>query len=1051
MPVRNQSTRQRRPRSPSRVRHPYTSNCGRRRWPPSPKVEEVKYEEEIPMRGKIGQDPMIMDVPYSNGSDAGSTDSRSSDESPGPETPPASVSDNQDRRYVWKPEHDVEIPIAYDRAKGPKPTKQPSAVDLRDNDRGRKAMPKLDTDLARSRSTGGAPPPLERARSPYASGPQDRKPKGDRFSGEYLLSPDVMSPRPRMAESQRAQSHCSPAIGKPATQRDVNQNRDRNPHPIRPPVAPLGRHASDSDPGIMKYATTRDSDPRVDTSRQRQPARPTLENQRTQSHHVPRPVEIHNTGKPDQVRDNPRQSVRPTMERHRSSVDYLEGPSSSGGTRPRSRHHHGHSDESDNDSARFRQTSSQLSPQTPSKYSNSYFDDGRHDERRASSKRPDQRRSLTTSETESHPVNLKSLVSGEGIHHVLNATALSAMLNQESMPARRASPRPSPRPSPGVSPMASPHASPYASPTTSPYASPPRTPPNERRTNPITGLKKDSPASRPSPLSSHPSILATDPNLGPHETDHGGRPRLVSRRTTPLLAPRVDEPAPMLAPGISVRSPSPAYHAKANTAQSGQFQHPHSRADSVAETELPQSSSLRPGYSGRRRALSSADVRPQLTVNPASFVQPSDSALSPTTRPRPTSPGLPSPSERYKPGYLESGAPAVRSSSSHPDSSTAGTRSKSYAPTPPSPGQRSHSSVPMSGPSRPRAMSSSSRPVFPAPPPKPASLPICPRPDRVAGKNDWYTLHHNTAFAICPDCRENVFGANYERYLMPHTVPTQRKTQCDLNNPWIRLACLLHGPDINILGKLSEITSKEDECPRDEEEPREWYHLEDPASGKRISNFNACPQCVHSLELLFPSWRGEFYRSQSSNHHELKERTCALRASSIRFGEYLDLVIESANEADRARKAPDSTRVAQLAKRIASIRDCPRDSMESRKAWHIHSHVPEFTICPACHEDVVYPLAKKGLSIAKQIDREPQMFPNPEVEVCCHLYSTRMRKILREACEDDDLEHLRHNALKRHMLQQDLFAVLAERESHPGDEEVDRRGRELLEMWRKKE
>ena len=89
--------------------------------------------------------------------------------------------------------------------------------------------------------------------------------------------------------------------------------------------------------------------------------------------------------------------------------------------------------------------------------------------------------------------------------------------------------------------------------------------------------------------------------------------------------------------------------------------------------------------------------------------------------------------------------------------------------------------------------------------------------------------------------------------------------------------------------------------------------------------------------------------------------------------------------------------------------------------------------------------------IARQIDREPQVIPNPEVEVCCHLYSPRMRRIFKEACDDEDLDHLRHNAHKRHMLQQDLFAVLAEQRKNPDDEEVTARGQELLEQWRKKE
>ena len=352
----------------------------------------------------------------------------------------------------------------------------------------------------------------------------------------------------------------------------------------------------------------------------------------------------------------------------------------------------------------------------------------------------------------------------------------------------------------------------------------------------------------------------------------------------------------------------------------------------------------------------------------------------------------------------------------------------------------------MPGSSRPRALSSTSRPVVPVSNPRPLpSLPACPRPHAEVGHNDWYTLRHNNTFAICPTCRDNVFGLDYDRYLMPHPGSTKRKIRCDLNNPWIRLACLLHGPDVTLLGKLSDITAKEGECPEDDDADREWYRLKDPATGKHITNFNACPQCVHSLWALFPNWRTEFYRS------DYKERACALRTSGIRFGEYLDMIVEAAQEADRSRKPPNTAPLVKLAKKIASLRDCPRDSMEARKAWHIHSHIPEFTICPTCYEEVVYPLVKARSSIARQIDREPQVFPNPEVEVCCHLYSLRMRKIFREACEDDDLDHLRHNAHKRHMLQQDLFAVLAEQRKNPDDEEVTNRGQELLEQWRKKE
>ena len=992
------------------------------------------------MRGKIGQDPMIIDVPCSTSSDAGSSSSRFSNESPGPETPPTSVGVNQDRRFLWKPEHDTETPVAYDQSRGSKSTNQTGATDLKN--RGRRPMPKIDTDVA-----GEKLPTLERARSPYASGPQDEKSKAKRMSSEYLLSPDVMSPRPKIAEGQRAHSYYSPTVGKYAVPQEADQNSNRTAHAVHPPVPPLGRHASESSPVTARYAYPRDMDRGLDSPRQRQPTRPAPEAQRPQSHYVPRPVEVHNTGRPEHDRDDARQPVRPRMERHRSSAEYYEGSSAAREISSRPRRHQGISDDTDGDTKKLKGGSSQLSPQSPATYSKTYSGDVRQDQSWANSQRPDQRRSLTSLEMESHPVNLKSLVSGAGIHHVLNATALGAMLNSESIHGRQASPRPSPRPSPGVSPMGSPHASP----TTSPYPSPPRTPPNERRVNPIMGLKKDSPTSRPSsPLSSRSSTFAHEPNMGPQEVEQTGRPRPVSRQTVPLPVPRVEESQNMLAPGIAVRSPSPAAPGKLNTAGASDYHHPHGRADSVVPTDSPQNPSLRPtGYSGRPRARSSADVRPQLTVNPAPLLQPSDSALPANSRQRAPSPSLNSPSERYKPAYLDStplSADGMRSSHSRPDPSPADYRSRAHVSTLPSPSQRSRSSVPMPGSSRPRALSSTSRPVVPISNPKPLpSLPVCARPHAEVGFNDWYTLRHNTTFAICPACRDNVFGPDYDRYLMPHPAPTKRKIRCDLNNPWIRLACLLHGPDVILLGKLSDITAQEGECQVDDETDREWYRLTDPATGKHISNFNACPQCVHSLWVLFPNWRTEFYRS------DYRERACALRRSGVRFGEYLDMIVESAQEADRSRKPLNTAPLIKLAKKIASLRDCPRDSMESRKAWHIHSHIPEFTICPACYEEVVYPLVKARSSIAKQIDREPQVFPNPEVEVCCHLYSPRMRKIFREACEDDDLEHLRHNAHKRHMLQQDLFAVLAERRKNPDDEEVINRGQELLEQWGKKE
>ena len=62
-----------------------------------------------------------------------------------------------------------------------------------------------------------------------------------------------------------------------------------------------------------------------------------------------------------------------------------------------------------------------------------------------------------------------------------------------------------------------------------------------------------------------------------------------------------------------------------------------------------------------------------------------------------------------------------------------------------------------------------------------------------------------------------------------------------------------------------------------------------------------------------------------------------------------------------------------------------------------------------------------------------------------------MRTVFNEACEDDDFEHLRHTAHKRHLLQQDLLDVFEEGRRHPDDEEVKERGKALYEDWTRKE
>ena len=1021
------------------------------------------------MRGKIEQNPVIIDVAHSTSSDSGSTLSRDSDDSSPPETPPTD-SENQDRRYVWKNGSDGPIQRPYDTAKLSKHTQHSGRVWHEEKERGRKSVPKLDTDLARNGSAGGPPPTLERERSPYASGPHDRKPKPERFSGEYLLSPDVTSPRKTFTESPRSQQQYFPRSAENRISGRPDQGTDSRRAPARPP---MDTHRAKSHyaprpievPSSVKHAQAADS-PRTSD-------RPSIIRRASELPHSDEPPIVGR--RPTWDSNGLRQTPRPTTDTRGSDSPYPSSPPLASGFQPQtrdSRRPYSRLDDSDSDHTKSTRSSAQVSDRISRQSTTFSSKEARHHERNLSSEMqtPKSKRSGPSSHGTTPPVNLSSLVSGAAIAQTLNS-----MLDGEDAAARRASPRPSP----GVSPLVSPHGSPK----TSPYSSPPRTPPSEsfqHRSNPVANLKKDAPGSRPSsPLSSRSSTWTVDHDSSPREDYNSGASRpgpLKSRKTAPLPTENLDRSRGaehLAAPGINIRSPSPAQHANSSSAGSGNPT--RSKMESAGGTSDHHSrpSDLRPaGLSSRPRSASSTDVRSTLTINPAPFLQASNSPVSPSLNSKSTTPGLSSPSDRYKPAYLEPESFGPKKPSSRLEAGNSGnrersrSRSRSYAPDyvpsnsaiqssnldPTRSALRSRSTMPIPGANSTRSSSTAAKPTSPKVVPiPPGKLPTCPRPQPTAGYDDWFTLQDNAAFAICPSCRDDVFGADYAHYLQRRSENSSRKTLCDLNNPWVRLALSLRGPDAKLLSALSDVTSKERSCPGDELAPRDWYRLEDAETGKHISGVNACPHCVQSLEVILPAWQNVFYRSRSSHSHELKERFCALRASPTRFGDYLNLMVESAQEADSRRKAANTRLVCELAKQLAAIDDCPRDKMFARKAWHMHPHLPEFTICQECYENVVYPMAKNGLSLAAKIDKKPLQFPNPESEACCHLYSPRMRRVFREACEDDDYEHLRHTVLKRHMLQQDILGTFKEMSQHPGDREVDDRLRDLLERWKDKE
>ena len=329
-------------------------------------------------------------------------------------------------------------------------------------------------------------------------------------------------------------------------------------------------------------------------------------------------------------------------------------------------------------------------------------------------------------------------------------------------------------------------------------------------------------------------------------------------------------------------------------------------------------------------------------------------------------------------------------------------------------------------------------------------MPSCPRPAPVAGYHDWYTLNGMTSFNICPTCREHVVGAGYGGHFTPSASrPHGYETRCDFSIPWVRMAWLLtlkqRRPDANLLYLLAEVAVQESPCPGKFGAAGPWFRLTDPVVGRTVSNFDICPYCVRSLETIFPTLQGVFQHMPSATQ---QSRICDLRSDSKRFATYVDMLEEVANRAVHTRKPPDTRRFVDLARTMASIRECPRDDMIVGQAWYMMPQMPELTVCEECYDEVVWPLIEAGSPLAARFNRSMQPVAPPSVGVSCQLYSPRMRKVFEETCRRDDLVGLRKAALQRWRVERDLQARRARLGQLGGREERAREAERIELEWR---
>lgn len=289
-------------------------------------------------------------------------------------------------------------------------------------------------------------------------------------------------------------------------------------------------------------------------------------------------------------------------------------------------------------------------------------------------------------------------------------------------------------------------------------------------------------------------------------------------------------------------------------------------------------------------------------------------------------------------------------------------------------------------------------------------LPRCPRSRPLPGLQDWSAIRGIPDIRICPTCAKAMAETQYYRFLeRSFTDRDEKSIECGMSKSWIRVAFMQslnqNKPDLKFVEEVVRISHKYHPCPGPKTEDRHWYSVKDLAYNTLIPNFFVCSACVRTIDKVFPDLPNHFARSDKST-----EKSCSFHTDSrdfVTLTEQLDLLARARRErgvsgADRAN--PFVCAVYHIIHRPV----CAREAFLSHRTWHFMDDIPEFTICPACFDEIILPLGNRP--IVKHISRLPRSIPPTSVpggpltrdgthSVSCQLYSDNMRRNLIDAVE----------------------------------------------------
>lgn len=272
------------------------------------------------------------------------------------------------------------------------------------------------------------------------------------------------------------------------------------------------------------------------------------------------------------------------------------------------------------------------------------------------------------------------------------------------------------------------------------------------------------------------------------------------------------------------------------------------------------------------------------------------------------------------------------------------------------------------------------------------------------------TFRGDSYIDICPKCAHALGGTQYRSLLVRSPEkPYNRNTVCAMSRPWVRIAvvqCVKRNKwNLSSVSQVNTLVLGARPCEGASSDVRTWWRVPDPSTGRAVPDFLACSACVESVHAVYPELSDAFVQDDL-NHHGI----CGLRSGTKEFPIYTEQIEKLAAICrEQGDCRPEYLQpLIEIIKRYSILDNqnvCARDRMVSHRPWHFMKALPEFTICEACFEGVVWPV--KDRPFAREICRTLQIVPPSAYKgsdpaaaasggmhpTSCQLYSGRMRRL----------------------------------------------------------